>query len=47
LTVERADLGSKGIYYRVQAGPLADRAHAAALCDALKNDSVPCHIVVP
>ena len=28
----RADLGRRGIFYRLRAGPLGDRAAAAALC---------------
>lgn len=33
--VQRADLGGKGIYYRIQAGPLG-KEEAAALCAAIK-----------
>lgn len=34
--VQQADLGAKGIYYRVQAGPLT-KEKAVSLCDAVKK----------
>lgn len=34
--IEKADLGSKGIYYRVQAGPYS-KDQAKALCDRVKS----------
>jgi len=47
-TVMRVDLGpSKGIYYRVQAGPLPDSASAKALCERLGQRRVGCLIVKP
>lgn len=42
LIIERADLGTKGIYYRVQTGPLASREAAAAMCDRLKVQGQTC-----
>jgi hypothetical protein len=33
----KADLGTQGVYYRLNAGPLPDRAGAKALCAKLKN----------
>jgi cell division septation protein DedD len=45
--VERADLGAKGIYYRVQAGPLASRDEATAVCGRLKQRGQPCILVTP
>jgi cell division septation protein DedD len=42
LIIEQADLGAKGIFYRVQAGPLASREAAAALCDRLKVQGQTC-----
>ncbi len=45
LSVERADLGARGVYYRVRAGPLADRAAATCLCDALKARKLGCLVV--
>ncbi|MEO5336420.1 MAG: SPOR domain-containing protein [Magnetospirillum sp. WYHS-4] len=40
--VEEADLGPRGLFYRVQAGPFASRAEAVASCDALQKLSVAC-----
>lgn len=40
--IVRADLGTQGIYYRVQAGPFADKASAAAVCDQLKTAGQQC-----
>lgn len=39
--VQRIDLGERGVWYRVQAGPL-DRADADALCGALKERGADC-----
>lgn len=47
LLVNRADLGRKGIYYRVQAGPLKDLAEAKRVCDALKKKKVACLVIRP
>lgn len=41
----RADLGEKGIYYRVEAGPLTDKAAADRLCKALKARGFGCGLV--
>jgi cell division septation protein DedD len=46
LHVQQAEL-SKGTFYRVQAGPLADRTTAAGLCDSLKSRNQECLIVAP
>jgi cell division septation protein DedD len=45
--VKRADLGEKGVYYRVQVGPLADAGAASSLCDRLKDRKVGCMVVRP
>jgi cell division septation protein DedD len=45
--VKRADLGEKGVYYRVQVGPLADSSAASSLCDKLKDRKVGCMVVRP
>lgn len=45
--VKRADLGKRGVYYRVQAGPLKDRAAATKACDALKKKKVSCLVIRP
>jgi SPOR domain len=42
LHVEKTDLGSKGIYYRVQAGPFADQAAAKDVCIKLKAKGQQC-----
>jgi hypothetical protein len=41
--VERADLGDKGVWYRLKAGPLDD-AHARQDCAVLKSDGVTCFV---
>ena len=38
----RADLGDKGIYYRIQTGPVSDQAAADRICSELKQRSVGC-----
>lgn len=45
--LKRADLGDKGVFYRLQAGPLPDAAAAETLCDNLKQRNVGCLIVRP
>jgi cell division septation protein DedD len=46
LTVEGVDLGAKGIFQRIQAGPFQDKAAAAAKCEAIKALKQDCLIVV-
>jgi cell division septation protein DedD len=36
MTVRRADLGSKGVYYRAMVGPLSSMEEAAGLCSSIK-----------
>ncbi len=46
--VVRADLGpERGVFYRLQAGPLPDRTAAAALCEELKARKLECLVVAP
>ena len=45
--IQRADLGAKGIYYRVRGGWLASRAEAKAICDELTRRNVGCIIAKP
>ena len=45
--VTRADLGDKGIYYRLRAGPFADKAAADAFCSTLTADKISCVAVRP
>ena len=40
--VVRADLGSKGVYWRLRVGSFADRGEAEALCTRLKAKGVGC-----
>ena len=40
----RADLGDKGIYYRIQTAPVADPAAAERLCNQLKQRNIGCII---
>ena len=42
VNIQRADLGAKGVYWRLRAGFVADRDAAAALCQTLKARKVPC-----
>jgi cell division septation protein DedD len=47
LSVSRVDLGAKGTYYRIQAGPIADEGKAAQDCAALKSRKIGCILVKP
>jgi len=44
-TIERADLGAKGIFYRLQLVPFASRDEANALCKELKANKQGCFVV--
>jgi hypothetical protein len=46
LSVERANVPKKGVYYRVQSGPFADSGSAKRLCDALKRRKQSCFVVI-
>jgi cell division septation protein DedD len=46
LNVEAAEL-TKGTFYRIQAGPLGDRAAASSLCGKLKSRNLDCLVVAP
>ncbi|HSR55200.1 MAG TPA: SPOR domain-containing protein [Alphaproteobacteria bacterium] len=41
----RADLGDRGIFYRLRAGPLADRDAAASICRKLSARNQGCLVV--
>jgi cell division septation protein DedD len=41
----RADTGDRGIWYRVEVGPVGDRAAAVRLCQALKDRGLGCNLV--
>ncbi len=45
LDILRADLGARGVFYRVQAGPLASEAEARDVCAALLRRKVNCFVV--
>ena len=45
LDVERADLGARGIYYRVRAGHFPDRVNAVRFCDAIRQLGQDCIVV--
>jgi cell division protein FtsN len=40
--VQKADLGVKGVWYRLRVGSFADKSAAAALCDRLKAEGAAC-----
>lgn len=42
LDTERADLGQRGIYYRIRAGYFADRANASRFCDRIRQMGQDC-----
>lgn len=42
--VERADLGDRGIYYRVGLGPLSSQGDASSLCARLKSSGLDCFV---
>ncbi len=39
--VQKADLGSKGTWYRLRIGPIADKTAASKLCSQLKSQGLP------
>lgn len=43
--IERADLGAKGVYYRLRFGGFASRSDAEARCSALKSNGQDCIII--
>lgn len=43
--IQRADLGSEGVFYRLRAGAFADRSEASAFCDAIKEAGANCIVV--
>lgn len=45
--IQRADLGDKGIFYRVRGGWLVSRSEAKAVCNELKKRNVGCIIAKP
>jgi hypothetical protein len=49
MSVTRVDLGEKGIWFRIHAGPLGDAHAASQLCDAItaKDKSQGCLVEKP
>jgi cell division septation protein DedD len=47
MQVERADLGTKGVFYRLQIGPFTDRSAAKAACKNIKAAGGDCLLVGP
>ena len=47
LEVVRADLGSKGVFFRLRAGPIASLPAARTLCAGLAKQKVGCLVVPP
>ena len=40
--IQEADLGSKGVYYRVRVGPWSTRAEAVQVCEKLRSAGGEC-----
>jgi len=47
LVIQRADLGAKGVFYRVRGGWFANRNEAKAICDELAKRNVGCLLAKP
>lgn len=45
--VARADLGQRGVFHRLQLGPLPSADSAGSLCGQLKERGVDCFVVAP
>lgn len=43
--VQRADLGAKGVFYRLRVGAFGERSEASEFCDALKAKDQTCIVV--
>ena len=43
-SVQRADLGDRGVFYRVGVGPMATQQDASALCGRLKSAGLDCFV---
>lgn len=46
-SVARADLGDRGVFYRLRVGPITSEAKAQSICSALASRSVSCLIIRP
>ena len=47
VSVDRVDLGDRGVFYRIHAGPIADAAQAERLCAQLRQRGVGCILAKP
>jgi cell division septation protein DedD len=47
VSVDRVDLGTRGVFYRIHAGPIADAAQAERLCAQLRQRGVGCILAKP
>lgn len=47
VSIVRADLGDKGVFYRIQAGPVGDAGEATQSCASLKSRNIGCILVKP
>lgn len=45
--IQKADLGAKGTWYRLRAGPFADKTAAGAACVKLKAAGATCFLAAP
>ncbi len=45
LEVQRADLGDRGIFYRIRTGPFPNRATAQDMCAQIKAAKLACLVV--
>lgn len=45
--IQRADLGARGVYYRIQIGPFASQGEAGQLCAQLRARSIECFLAPP
>jgi cell division septation protein DedD len=47
MSVGRADLGDRGVFYRIHAGPIADAAQAERICAQLRQRGQGCILAKP
>ncbi|PIW28453.1 MAG: hypothetical protein COW30_07495 [Rhodospirillales bacterium CG15_BIG_FIL_POST_REV_8_21_14_020_66_15] len=47
VNVVRADLGAKGVFYRIRLGPVRDKTQARAVCDQLAKRGQGCLVIAP
>ena len=47
VSVDRADLGDRGVFYRIHVGPIADAAQAERVCGQLRQRGVGCILAKP